>query len=100
MEWPCEDLDVKSMYKDHDIAKDLNSNPIGEIIRVFKYKADCKGKKLIQIDRYYPSRQECGVCGFQNKELKNLSIRKYECLICHTEHDRDFNASVNISPTA
>ena len=93
----CEDLDVKSMYKDHNIAKSLNSNPIGEIIRVLKYKADWNNKKL---NRYYPSSQECSVCGFQNKELKNLNIRKYECPICHTKHDRDFNASVNISPTA
>ena len=92
----CEDLDVKSMYKDHNIAKSLNSNPLGEIIRVLKYKALWNNKKLIQIDRYYPSSQVCSVCGFQNKELKNLSIRKYECPMCHTKHDRDFNASVNI----
>ena len=80
----------------HNIAKNLNSNPLGEIIRVLKYKAEWNNKKLIQIDRYYPSSQECSVCGFQNKELKNLSIRKYECPMCHTKHDRDFNASVNI----
>ena len=92
----CEDLDVKSMYKDHNIAKSLNSNPLGEIIRVLKYKAEWNNKKLIQIDRYYPSSQVCSVCEFQNKELKNLSIRKYECPMCHTKHDRDFNASVNI----
>ena len=92
----CEDLDVKSMYKDHNIAKSLNSNPLGEIIRVLKYKTEWNNKKLIQIDRYYPSSQECSVCGFKNKELKNLSIREYECPMCHTKHDRDFNASVNI----
>ena len=92
----CENLDVKSMYRDHNIAKSLNSNPLGEIIRVLKYKALWNNKKLIQIDRYYPSSQVCSVCEFQNKELKNLSIRKYECPICHTKHDRDFNASVNI----
>ena len=92
----CEDLDIKSMYKDHNIAKSLSSNPLGEIIRVLKYKAEWNNKKLIQIDRYYPSSQVCSVCGFQNKELKNLSIRKYECPMCHTKHDRDFNASVNI----
>ena len=92
----CEDLDVKSMYKDHNIAKNLSSNPLGEIIRVLKYKALWNNKKLIQIDRYYPSSQVCSVCEFQNKELKNLSIRKYECPMCHTKHDRDFNASVNI----
>ena len=92
----CENLDIKSMYKDHNIAKSLNSNPLGEIIRVLKYKAEWNNKKLIQIDRYYPSSQVCSVCEFQNKELKNLSIRKYECPMCHTKHDRDFNASVNI----
>ena len=92
----CENLDVKSMYKDHNIAKSLSSNPLGEIIRVLKYKAEWNNKKLIQIDRYYPSSQVCSVCEFQNKELKNLSIRKYECPMCHTKHDRDFNASVNI----
>ena len=92
----CENLDIKSMYKDHNIAKSLSSNPLGEIIRVLKYKAEWNNKKLIQIDRYYPSSQVCSVCGFQNKELKNLSIRKYECPMCHTKHDRDFNASVNI----
>ena len=92
----CENLNVKSMYKDHNIAKNLNSNPISEIIRVLKYKAEWYGKKIIQIDRYYPSSQKCSLCGFQNKEIKNLSIRKYECPKCHTEHDRDFNASVNI----
>ena len=43
-----------------------------------------------------PRSQECSVCWFQNKKLKNLSIRKYECPMCHTKHDRDFNASVNI----
>ena len=36
----CEDLDVKSIYKDHNIAKSLSSNPLGEIIRVLKYKVD------------------------------------------------------------
>ena len=51
----CENLDVKSMYKDHNIAKSLSSNPLGEIIRVLKYKALWNNKKLIQIDRYYPS---------------------------------------------
>ena len=41
----CEDLDVKSMYKDHNIAKSLSSNPLGEIIRVLKYKALWNNKK-------------------------------------------------------
>ena len=91
-----ENLDVKSMQKNHYIAKGLNENPISEIIRVLKYKANWNNKKLIQINRYYPSSQICNICNYQNKEIKDLSIRKWECPVCHTNHDRDFNASVNI----
>ncbi len=91
-----EDLDVKSMQKNHYVAKGLTENPISEIIRVLKYKANWNNKKLIQIDRYYPSSQICNVCNYQNKEVKDLSIRKWECPICHIEHERDYNAAVNI----
>ena len=91
-----EDLDVRNMQKNHYVAKGLNENPISEIIRVLKYKANWNNKKLIQIDRYYPSSQICNVCNYQNKEVKDLSIRKWECPICHIEHERDYNAAVNI----
>ena len=91
-----ENLDVKSMQKNHYVAKGLNENPISEIIRVLKYKADWNNKRIIQIDRYYPSSQICNVCNYQNKEVKDLSIRKWKCPVCHTEHERDYNAAVNI----
>ena len=91
-----ENLDVKSMQKNHYVAKGLNENPISEIIRVLKYKANWNNKKLIQIDRYYPSSQICSVCDYQNKKVKSLSIRNWECPNCHTKHKRDYNAAVNI----
>ena len=91
-----ENLDVKSMQKNHYIAKGLNENPISEIIRVLKYKAVWNNKRIIQIDRYYPSSQICNICNYQNKKVKDLSIRKWECPICHTNHERDYNAAVNI----
>ena len=91
-----ENLDVKGMQKNHYVAKGLNENPISEIIRVLKYKANWNNKKIIQIDRYYPSSQICNVCNYQNKEVKDLSIRNWECPVCYTEHERDYNAAVNI----
>ena len=78
------------------MAKGLSENPISEIIRVLKYRANFNNKRLIQIDRFYPSSQICSVCDYQNKEVKDLSIRKWECPVCHTRHNRDYNAAVNI----
>ena len=91
-----ENLDVESMKKNHYIAKCLTENPISEIIRILNYKATWNNKKLIEIDRYYPSSQTCSVCNYQNKKVKDLSIRNWECPQCGTIHDRDVNAAINI----
>ena len=98
-----EKLDIKEMYKNHTIAKSLTNNPLSKIIRVLKYKANWNNKKVIEIDKYYPSSQICSVCGqicsvcdYQNRKVKDLSIRKWECPRCGVEHDRDINAAVNI----
>lgn len=38
----------------------------------------------------------CKNCGMGNPLVKNLSVREWECPFCHTKHDRDYNASINI----
>ena len=91
-----ETLDVKSMYQDHKIAKHLKNLPIREFIRVLKYKSNWLGKKIIEINKYYPSSQSCNRCGFKNEEVKNLNVRKWICPECGLIHDRDINASINI----
>ncbi len=84
------------MIKNHKLAKSLTDVTLGEIIRQLEYKSKWKGKKLYKVDSYYPSSQICSVCGYQNKITKDLSVRKYICPECHSELDRDYNASVNI----
>ena len=91
-----EDLDIKNMYQTHSIAKSLTNIPLAEIKRVLEYKCKWQNKKLFTIDRYYPSSQICSGCGYQNKKLKDLSIREWECPKCGRVHDRDVNASINI----
>ena len=53
-------------------------------------------RELIKIDTFFPSSQLCSECGYKNKELKDLSIRKWKCPECEAVHDRDINASKNI----
>ena len=91
-----ETLDVKSMYQVHKIAKHLKNIPISEFIRVLKYKSNWLGKKVIEINKYYPSSQCCNRCDYKNEEVKDLSVRKWTCPRCGLIHDRDINASINI----
>ena len=91
-----EDLNVKGMMKNHNLAKSISDVSWGSFITMLTYKADWNGKKVIKIDRYFPSSQTCNVCGNVNKQTKDLSVREWECPVCHTHHNRDVNAAINI----
>jgi putative transposase len=51
--------------------------------------------QVIKVGKFFPSSKKCHVCGAINKKLK-ISNRVWECPNCHTVHDRDFNAALNI----
>ena len=57
-----------------------------------------KTKKMIKVDRFFPSSKKCCKCGRIKKELK-LSERVYHCE-CGNEMDRDCNAAINIREEA
>ena len=89
-----EDLCVKGMAKTK-LSKSIYDASLGEIRRQLEYKARWNHTRLVVIDRWYPSSKTCSGCGFINQELE-LKDRSWICKGCQVEHDRDWNASINI----
>jgi len=84
------------MLKNHKLAKSISEASWYELTRQLQYKADWNNRKYLKIDTYYPSSQLCNNCGYQNIEIKNLSVREWKCPVYGTLHNRDINAAINI----
>lgn len=91
-----ENLQVSNMVKNHNLAKSISDCGWYELTRQLQYKAEWYGRMYLKVDTFYPSSQTCNCCGYVNPEIKNLSIRRWECPECHIVHDRDINAAKNI----
>ena len=91
-----ENLQIKNMVKNHHLAKAISDVSWYELTRQLEYKARWNGREYIKIDTFYASSQLCSVCGYQNADTKDLSVREWICPKCGTRHDRDINAARNI----
>ena len=91
-----EDLKVKNMMRNHRLAKSIASASWSKFFDMLEYKAMWYGNDIIRIPTMYPSSQTCSCCGYKNPLVKNLAVRNWECPECHTRHDRDTNAGINI----
>ena len=90
-----EDLNVKGMLKNHHLAKTIQEVGFYNFKETLVNKALVNDKKVMFIDRFYPSSKTCSQCGYKKRDLK-LSDRFWVCPICGTKHDRDVNAARNI----
>ena len=92
-----ETLNVKGMQKNHHLAKCVSDASMSCFLTRLETKCRNSGKTFVKVDRWFPSSQTCSVCGYVNKEIKDLKIREWECPVCHTRHGRNSNASLNIA---
>lgn len=94
-----EDLNVKGLTKNHNLAKAISDAGWGELCRQLEYKAAWDGKAFIKVGRWFPSSKACSDCGFIQDKMP-LDVRAWKCGNCGSQHDRDVNAATNIKQEA
>lgn len=89
-----ESINIRDLQKKKHLRNSLSDVSWGEFMELLKYKCEEKGKRLIFVERYFPSSQLCSECG--NRQFMPVHLRTYSCSRCKCEIDRDYNASINI----
>ncbi len=90
-----EDLNVKGMVRNKNLAKAISDTSWGMLVNFLSYKLEQEGKVLVEVDRWFPSSKTCSNCHYQLREMP-LDIRVWKCPSCGSHHDRDENAAKNI----
>lgn len=89
-----EDLNVKGMVKNHNLARAIQDVGFGKFRRLLAYKTERNGGELYVVDRFFPSSKRCSKC-HKIKDVLLLSERVYTCE-CGYIGNRDLNAAENL----
>ena len=90
-----ENLAVKNMVKNHNLAQAISDAGWGTFCTMLKYKAEFEGKIYLEIGRFFPSSHLCNMTLLPVPKM-DLSVRSFECPHCNERHERDVNAAINI----
>lgn len=88
-----EDLNIKNMVQNHNLAKHISDAGWGHFLNYLTYKAAEAGCKVEKVTPHHTS-INCSVCG--ERVPKTLADRIHNCPFCNTILDRDYNAAINI----
>jgi putative transposase len=91
-----ESLNIRGMVRNRRLAQSIMDCGWGKLYGLCQYKAERIGKVCIKIDMFFASSKTCSVCGNKYHGL-TLNERVWQCENCGSKHDRDVNASLNIS---
>jgi putative transposase len=86
-------LQLSEMLQNGNMAKAITWSKCRAMLT---YKAKWYGRTISVVGKDYPSSQLCSNCGHRHMAVKSLALRKWDCPVCGSHHDRDKNASLNI----
>lgn len=91
-----ENLNIRGMVKNHRLAQSILDCGWRKLYEFCEYKSARLGKVCLKIGTFFASSKICSNCGEKYHGL-TLTERTWQCETCGSCHDRDINASINIS---
>lgn len=89
-----ESLDITTLLQNSPkaLARSISDAGWRLFLHCLKYKGEEQGKHLVEAGKYFPSSQICSQC--EARQKMPLWVRKYTCLHCANEKDRDENSAI------
>ncbi|PEO55756.1 RNA-guided endonuclease InsQ/TnpB family protein [Bacillus toyonensis] len=98
-----EDLSISNLLKNKKLSKAFSFQKLNFFFRCLSYKCEKYGIEYVKADKWFASSKICSCCGVkydhsvQPEGQWSLKIREWRCVPCNSHHDRDVNASINLS---
>ncbi|MEB9405188.1 transposase [Bacillus cereus] len=98
-----EDLSISNLLKNKKLSKVFSFQKLNFFFQCLSYKCEKYGIAYVKADKWFASSKICSCCGMkydhsvQPEGQWSLKIREWRCASCNSHHDRDLNASINLS---